>query len=137
MKTLSKTAFALAATGFAVLFLSQPVLSSSHQSGMHDMKDMGQMMKGKDGMMHDGAQMPMSEGVVKKIDRAKGKVTIEHGPLDNLGMPGMTMSFRVMDEAMFEHMKEGGHIRFRAEKVDGKFAVTEVAPEGGTDEHGH
>jgi len=65
----------------------------------------------------------MSSGVVKKVDNASGKVTIRHGPLENLGMPKMTMVFRVKDPAMLDRLKEGDEIRFVAEKVDGAFTV--------------
>jgi len=39
------------------------------------------------------AAAPMSEGEIKKIDTAAGKLTIKHGPLENLGMEPMTMVF--------------------------------------------
>jgi len=39
----------------------------------------------------------LTEGLVKKIDKAQGKLTLKHGPLANLEMPGMTMVFRVED----------------------------------------
>ena len=65
----------------------------------------------------------MTAGLVKKVDKAAGKVTIRHGPLENLGMPKMTMVFRVKDPAMLDRLKEGDEIRFVAEKVDGAFTV--------------
>lgn len=65
----------------------------------------------------------MSSGVVKKVDKGAGKVTIRHGPLVNLGMPKMTMVFRVRDPAMLDRLKEGDRILFVAEKVDGAFTV--------------
>jgi len=65
----------------------------------------------------------MTARLVKKIDRGAGKVTIRHGPIVNLGMPRMTMVFRVMDPAMLDRLKEGDKILFVAEKVDGAFTV--------------
>jgi Cu/Ag efflux protein CusF len=65
----------------------------------------------------------MTSGVVKKVDKGAGKVTIRHGPLENLGMPTMTMVFRVRDPAMLDRLKEGDQILFVAEKVDGAFTV--------------
>jgi Cu/Ag efflux protein CusF len=65
----------------------------------------------------------MTEGLVKKVDKGAGKVTIRHGPIENLGMPQMTMIFRVKDPAMLDRLKEGDEIRFIAEKVDGAFTV--------------
>jgi Cu/Ag efflux protein CusF len=64
-----------------------------------------------------------SSGVVKKVDKGAGKVTIRHEPLVNLGMPKMTMVFRVKDPSMLDRLKEGDKIRFVAEKVDGVFTV--------------
>ena len=65
----------------------------------------------------------MTSGVVKKVDKGAGKVTISHGPLENLGMPKMTMVFRVKDPAMLDRLKEGDQILFVAERVDGAFTV--------------
>ena len=62
------------------------------------------------------------------MDKASGKVTIKHGPLDNLGMPAMTMVFRVKDPAMLDQMKEGDRIDFVAEKVNGAFTVIQAKP---------
>ena len=71
---------------------------------------------------------PKSSGEVKKVDKSSGKVTIKHGPLDNLGMPAMTMVFRVKDPAMLDKMKEGDKISFVAEKVNGALTVIQVEP---------
>lgn len=71
---------------------------------------------------------PMSKGEVKKVDKSSGKITIKHGPLDNLGMPAMTMVFRVKDPAMLDQMKEGDKINFVAEKVNGAITVIQAEP---------
>ena len=68
----------------------------------------------------------MSEGEVRKINKETGKITIKHGPLANLDMPGMTMVFRVQDPAMLDQVKEGDKIRFIADKIDGVFTVTKI-----------
>ncbi len=66
----------------------------------------------------------MTVGVVKKVDKAAGKVTISHEPMEHLGMSKkMTMIFRVKDPAMLDQLKEGDKINFVAEKVNGKFTV--------------
>lgn len=57
------------------------------------------------------AETPLNEGIVKKVDRAAGKVTLTHGPLSN-GMPGMTMVFKVRDAARLDGLTEGRKIRF-------------------------
>ncbi|TRZ56159.1 MAG: RND transporter [Rhodocyclaceae bacterium] len=71
------------------------------------------------------ATTKMVEGTVKKVNQATGKVTLAHGPLANLGMPAMTMVFRVKDNAWLNQMKEGDKINFIADKVNGALTVTQ------------
>ena len=70
------------------------------------------------------AATKMVEGTVKKVSLAAGKVTLDHGPLTNLGMPAMTMVFRVKDSAWLNQMKVGDKINFVAEKLNGALTVT-------------
>ena len=72
----------------------------------------------------------MSTGEVKKVDKDAGKITIKHGPLDNLGMPAMTMVFRVQDAAMLDQVKSGDKIHFVAEKANGALTVTKMQTDG-------
>lgn len=71
----------------------------------------------------------MSEGQVKKINQDTGKITIKHGELKNLGMPPMTMVFRVSDPAMLGQVNVGDSIRFIVEKTNGQLAVTRIEVE--------
>lgn len=69
------------------------------------------------------ADAALSEGTVKKVDKAAGKITIAHGPLANLDMPPMTMVFKAGDPAMLDKVKAGDKIRFLAERSGGTFIV--------------
>lgn len=62
---------------------------------------------------------------VKKIDTEQGKITLKHGPIENLGMPGMTMVFRA-DPALLATVQVGDQVKFKADKVDGAIKVTEM-----------
>ncbi|MCX7176498.1 MAG: copper-binding protein [Proteobacteria bacterium] len=77
------------------------------------------------GAMHAAspADAAMSDGLVKKIDKSGGKLTIAHGPLANLGMPAMTMVFRVKDPAWLDQIKDGDKLRFLADTVNGSLTV--------------
>ncbi|MBS9716779.1 copper-binding protein [Pseudohalocynthiibacter aestuariivivens] len=66
-----------------------------------------------------------TSGVVKKIDPEAGKVTIIHEELVDLGMPAMTMVFRLADPEMLDVMSEGQEIEFLADRIEGKLTVTE------------
>lgn len=68
----------------------------------------------------------MSHGEIKKIDTSAGKLTIKHGALENLGMDGMTMVFRVKDPAMLEQVSVGDKIDFVAEQVNGALTVVKM-----------
>ena len=72
------------------------------------------------------ANAPMAEAVVRKIDRKTGEITLSHGPLANLGMPKMTMTYRVKDRALLNSVKEGSNIRFAAEEVKGEVVVVSL-----------
>lgn len=68
----------------------------------------------------------MTDGEVRKVDKENKKLTIKHGPLKSLDMPGMTMVFQVQDPALVETVQPGDKVRFVAEKLDGKFTVTKL-----------
>jgi len=70
----------------------------------------------------------LSDGEVRKVDKDAKKITIKHGPLQNLDMPPMTMVFQVKDPAMLEQVKAGDKVKFQAEKVGGAFTVTKLEP---------
>ncbi len=69
------------------------------------------------------ADSSMSDGTIKKVDKAAGKVTIAHGPLANLNMPAMTMVFRVKEAAWLDQMKAGDKVRFLSEEVNGALTL--------------
>ena len=68
----------------------------------------------------------MADGEIKKVDKDAGKLTIKHGPLPSLEMPGMTMVFRVSDPAMLERVKSGDKVKFVADKVGAALTVTQI-----------
>ncbi|MEW6163945.1 MAG: copper-binding protein [Pseudomonadota bacterium] len=70
----------------------------------------------------------LSEGTVKKIDTASQRVMLAHGPIENLGMPPMTMMFKVKDAAMLKKLKDGEKVRFRVEEVDGAYTIVRIEP---------
>nr|WP_316643027.1 copper-binding protein [uncultured Roseateles sp.] len=68
----------------------------------------------------------MTDGEVKKVDKSTKKITIKHGEIKNLDMPGMTMVFQVKDPAMLDMVKAGDKVKFKVEKADGTIVVTEM-----------
>ena len=68
----------------------------------------------------------MTEGEVRKVDLDNKKITLKHGAIKNLDMPGMTMVFQVKDPAMLTTVKAGDKVRFKASNEGGKLTVTEI-----------
>lgn len=74
------------------------------------------------------ADAQLAEGTVRKIDKAGGKLTIAHGPLPSLGMPPMTMVFRVAEPGLLDQVQVGDKIRFGVDKIGGALTVTAIQP---------
>ena len=68
----------------------------------------------------------MADGEVRKVDKEQGKVTLKHGPIASLDMPGMTMVFKVADPKMLDTLKQGDKVKFAADKVGGAITVTAI-----------
>jgi Cu/Ag efflux protein CusF len=84
------------------------------------------MDHGKSNM--SGAAM-MTDGEVRKVDQVAGKVTIKHGDIKHLDMPGMTMVFTAKDKSVLNNIKPGDKIKFMVVTEGGKFFVSDIQPE--------
>lgn len=73
-----------------------------------------------------GVQAQPVDGEVKKIDLEAGKVTLKHGPIQNLDIPAMQMAFRVVNPAWLQKLQVGDKVTFEADKVGGQFTVTAI-----------
>jgi Cu(I)/Ag(I) efflux system protein CusF len=70
--------------------------------------------------------LPMADAEIRKIDLENKKVTLKHGEIKNLDMPGMTMVFQVKDGVMLDNIKAGDKVKFTADKVNGAFTVLTI-----------
>lgn len=68
----------------------------------------------------------MAEGVVRKIDSDNRKITLKHGEIKNLQMPGMTMVFRLQETVNMDKLQAGDKVLFHVEKLDGAFVITDL-----------
>ncbi len=68
----------------------------------------------------------LSEGEITRWDPRALKLSLRHGEIKNLGMPPMSMVFRVPDAAVVGSLKAGDKVHFRAEWVNGFYTVTRV-----------
>lgn len=72
------------------------------------------------------AAEPPNDAEVRKVDKAQGKLTLKHGPIKSLDMPGMTMVFRVSDPKLLDNLNQGDKVRFAAENINGAVTVTAI-----------
>lgn len=78
------------------------------------------------GTVHsDAAKSALIDGLVKKVDKAGGKLTVSHDALPN-GMPAMTMAFKVKDAAWLDKVKDGQKIRFASDNINGTMTIVRL-----------
>ena len=103
---------AVAAAAFA--FVLPPAMAQDHDHSAHGVP------------AAKAASQPLSEGTVRRLDRAAGSITLTHGPIENLNMSAMTMTFTFKKGVVPASVKEGDKVRFRAEEKDGQLSVVRL-----------
>lgn len=78
------------------------------------------------GKMGMAATPGMTDGEVRKIDKENGKITIKHGEIKHMDMPGMTMVFSVKDKALLDKVPVGQKIQFIVVMEGSKMVVTDI-----------
>jgi uncharacterized cupredoxin-like copper-binding protein/Cu/Ag efflux protein CusF len=78
------------------------------------------------------AAKDVAEAEVRKIDLDAKKITLKHGPIKNLEMPGMTMVFQVRNPALLSKLTVGDKIMFTAEQLQGALVMTNAEKQGGS-----
>ena len=64
-----------------------------------------------------------AEGEVRKVDKDGSKLTVRHGTIRGLDMPGMTMVFKVRDRSILEGLGAGDQVKIDVEKADGALTI--------------
>ena len=68
----------------------------------------------------------MTNGVVKRVDPANGKLTIKHEEIVSLDMPGMTMVFDLKDKAAAGRFVPGDAVKFAVELEGNTMVITQI-----------
>ena len=74
------------------------------------------------------AAASMTDGEVRKIDKDSSKITIKHGEIKHLEMPGMTMVFNAKDKSLLDKVQVGDKVSFMVVSEGGKMVVTAIEP---------
>lgn len=80
----------------------------------HDMSSMSNMAAESDTTVSQNTEQSIisTSGIVKLIDLANKKLTIEHEAIPSVNWPAMTMRFTFEDSAILGNIKEGSKINF-------------------------
>lgn len=112
------TTFAFVAL-LPVAFAQQKMMDNMK---MDDMQHMDMMKKSA----ADTPSTHTATGIVKKIDAAKGVITIAHEPVRSLNWPAMTMGFMVKDKALLEKFVVGKKVNFEFVPGDKGYVITAI-----------
>lgn len=72
------------------------------------------------------APLPWVEAEVRRVDTAAGKISLRHGDIPNLDMPGMTMVFQMQETSQLNGLKAGDQVRFTAVQAQGAYVVQQI-----------
>jgi Cu(I)/Ag(I) efflux system periplasmic protein CusF len=67
-----------------------------------------------------------TQGTIKKVKLDQGKISIRHGEIKNLDMPGMSMIFRVADPKMLEGLKPKQKVEFYVVMKNGSMLIKQI-----------
>ena len=72
------------------------------------------------------AQSHQAMGVVKRVDPAKGVVSLKHDPVKSLNWPGMTMDFNVRDPKQLAGVRLNQQVKFEFIEEKGRYVITSM-----------
>ena len=116
-------------TSTIMVLLSTTSLSYAGDMGDMNMKNMNgmPMTESMNGQMN--MQIHHATGVVTKMDKSAGRVTISHGPIKTIPWPAMTMGFSVKDKKMLDQISVGEKVDFDLIPIGkDQFMVAHIMP---------
>lgn len=100
---------------FLVGLASTSAIAAEHQHLSHEAMQ----------AMPVNAGQQWSDGVVKKVDRKAGQITLKHSAIAG-SMPAMTMSYHVVPAESLKSMQAGDKVRFVLKKDNEAYVVTRI-----------
>jgi Cu/Ag efflux protein CusF len=118
------TAIVAAASIFAMSTLTWNHASSAEQ--LQSSEELQSMEEPQPTEQVPPAEQVLTAGRVVKVDIGAGRITIDHKPISRFHLESTTRIFRVKDPTMLTALTPGDKIRFRVERGDNGFVVTEI-----------
>jgi Cu(I)/Ag(I) efflux system periplasmic protein CusF len=108
----------------ALIVCASPMLAQSQGMKGMDMKDHA-AMEATPAAKTD-SESHHASGLVKSVDAAKARVTIQHGPVATLTWPAMTMTFKVKEKQTLQGLAAGKKVEFDFVQQGKDYVITEV-----------
>jgi Cu/Ag efflux protein CusF len=125
----SLTAIPTAILAVTLLAVAVPARAQSHQD--HEGHE-GQGQQAQAGEASAPSSRDWIAAEVRRVDTAQQKLTLKHGDIRHLDMPGMTMPFRlapgVVSAAQLSALKAGDKLEVRIESQQGALTIVELRP---------
>ncbi|WP_343631254.1 copper-binding protein [Roseateles sp.] len=107
---------------FAVVFAASPAFAQEHEHHQHQAEAASDAAPAQD----------WTPAEVRRVDAAQQKLTLKHGDIRHLDMPGMTMAFRLkpglLNAEQLAALKVGDKIEARIEQQQGQLVIVELRP---------
>lgn len=125
----SLAALLAALLAVALMAVAAPARALSHE-GHEGHEGHGQPTQAADAAAPSSKDWIAAE--VRRVDTAQQKLTLKHGDIRHLDMPGMTMPFRlapgVVSAAQLSALKAGDRLEVRIESQQGALTIVELRP---------
>lgn len=126
MNRIAQTLGTLILTGFICALVPFSGASADQSSDMSEMKEGSSNGDTKDKPMNtETATMAKGTGTVTAIDKAAGKITLDHGPIAEAGWPAMKMAFKAAPE-LLNGVAVGDQVAFDLKLLGGKGEVVSL-----------
>lgn len=73
------------------------------------------------------AQQAQADGEVRRVDLAKGKITIKQAAIPALELPAMTLVYLAEPPSLLQGVQAGDKVHFTAVRKDGKYLLTAIS----------
>lgn len=125
--------FKLISAGMAAITLAACGQSNSPEPRTQSAEPAATMDMAEPGMMdHSGHDMGSGDtghatGIVKSVGAQGDFMTIDHGPIEGIGMGAMTMGFDIAGDVDLTEFKDGDAVSFMVKKGrDGSYRITAI-----------
>lgn len=125
---MNRTSPLLAALAIVLTAAALPARAQAHSHEGHDQHD--QRAQASDAAAPSSQDWIPAE--VRRVDAAQQKLTLKHGDIRHLDMPGMTMPFRlapgVVSAAQLSAISAGDKLEVRIESQQGQLTIVALRP---------